>query len=273
VEFLSRARANGIELEYEVIGEGEPMLLIMGFSVQLIQWPDAFCRMLADRGHRVIRFDNRDVGLSSKVDQSYSLDDMADDAAGLLSALGIDSAHVVGASMGGYLAQLLTLRHPARVRSMCSIMSSTGSRSVGQPSPEMFTYLMTPAPSVRSDYVEQRMVIARKVAGPGFAFDEDRLRDTIGRAFDRCYFPQGAMRQIRAVMAAPDRTAALGAIAVPSLVIHGTHDLIVHPSGGRATAEAIPGARLLEIEGMGHDLPSGAWPRIVDAIVANASLR
>ncbi len=268
------ADSNGITLEYEVIGDANaaPMLLVMGFSVQLIQWPDRLCAMLAKRGFRVVRFDNRDVGLSSKVDRSYSLDDMSDDAAGLLDTLGIEAAHVVGASMGGYIAQLLALRHARRVRSLCSIMSSTGARGVGQPSPEMFTLLMTPAPPERSTYIEQRLAIARKVAGPGFPFDEARIRDTIGRAFDRCYYPAGAMRQIRAVLSAADRTASLARIRVPTLVIHGTHDLIVDPSGGEATARAIPGARLLPIPGMGHDLPEGAWQTIVDAIVENTKL-
>jgi pimeloyl-ACP methyl ester carboxylesterase len=267
---VTKASANGITIEYETFGDGQPMLLVMGFSVQMIQWSVPFCRMLADRGFRVIRFDNRDVGLSSKMDGPYSLDDMADDAAGLLSSLGIDSAHVVGASMGGFIAQLLTLRHPNKVRSLCSIMSSTGARDVGQPSPEMFAVLMTPAPPERETYITQRLAIARKVAGPGFPFDEQRILDTITRSYDRCFYPQGAMRQLRAVIAAQDRTEALARIRVPTLVIHGTSDVIVDHSGGAATAKAIPGAKFLSVEGMGHDLPEASWPMIVDAIADNA---
>ena len=269
---MPRARANGIEIESELIGDeqAEPMLLVMGFAVQLIAWPDGFCRMLADRGYRVIRFDNRDVGLSSKVPASYSLDDLAADTAGLLDALDLPSAHVVGASMGGFIAQLLAIHHPTRVRSLCSIMSSTGDRSVGQPRPEIFPLLMVSPPAERSSYVEARLAIARRLASPGFPFDEKRSRDVIGLAFDRAYYPAGAQRQLAAVLAARDRTRALGELRVPSLVIHGAEDPLVHRSGGEATARAIPGAELLIIPGMGHDLPEPVWPTLADAIVANA---
>jgi pimeloyl-ACP methyl ester carboxylesterase len=264
--------ANGIDIEYEVFGEtaGEPMLVIMGFTMQMIQWPDGFLGRLAGRGFRLIRFDNRDVGLSTKLDRPYTLDDMADDAAGLLEGLGIVAAHVVGASMGGYIAQLLTLRHPERVRSLASIMSSTGARDVGQPRPEIVPLLMTPPPSEREPYVVSRLAIARRLTGSSLRSDEDRVRASIERAYDRCFYPQGGARQFQAIITAPDRTAALGAVRVPTVVIHGTDDMLIDPSGGDATARAIPGARLVLIPGMGHDLPEPAWDALVAAIADNA---
>ena len=272
---MPKARCNGIEIEYEVLGDeqAEPMLLVMGFAVQLIAWPDGFCRMLVERGYRVIRFDNRDVGLSSKVPASYSLDDLAADTAGLRDALELASAHVVGASMGGFIAQLLAIHHPSRVRSLCSIMSSTGDRSVGQPRPEIVPMLMVSPPAERSSYVDARLAIARRLASPGFPFDEQRSRDVIGLAFDRAYYPAGAQRQLAAVLAARDRTRALGELRLPTLVIHGAEDPLVHRSGGEATARAIPGAELLVIPGMGHDLPKPLLATLADAIVANARRR
>jgi pimeloyl-ACP methyl ester carboxylesterase len=272
---VTRARANGIELEYEVIGDDadEPMLLVMGFSVQMIQWPDGFLARLRGHGFRLIRFDNRDVGLSSKVAQPYALDDMADDTAGLLDALGIRAAHVVGASMGGFISQLLTIRHPDRVLSLASIMSSTGARDVGQPHPAIIPMLMTPPPAERGPYIETRLATARRLTGSTLRSDEARVRASISREYDRCFYPQGAVRQFQAIIAAPDRTAALGAVRARTVVIHGTDDELIDPSGGVATAKAIPGAHLLSIPGMGHDLPEGAWDPIARAIAANAAGR
>jgi pimeloyl-ACP methyl ester carboxylesterase len=270
---MPRANANGIELEYEVIGDpaAPPMLMVMGFTMQMIQWPDGLLERLAARGFRLIRFDNRDCGLSTKLERGYTLDDMADDAAGLLAALGEDSVHVVGASMGGFIAQLLALRHPRRVRSLASIMSSTGARDVGRTAPDVTPLLMTPPPVERAAYIESRMVIARRLTGSLLRSDETRVRATVGRAFDRCFFPAGALRQLQAIMAAQDRTAALAAVRVPTVVIHGSDDPLIDFSGGEATARAIPGSTFVPIRGMGHDLPEGAWDAIVEAIARNAS--
>jgi len=270
---MSRAMTNGIELEYEVIGSpsAEPMLLIMGVTMQMIAWPDGFLERLAARGFRLIRFDNRDVGLSSRVERPYSLDDMAADTVGLLDALAIDSAHVVGVSMGGFIGQLLAIHHPRRVRSLASIMSSTGARDVGGMRPEMGPLLMTPPPAQRHAYIESRLEVARRLAGTRLRTDEARLGASIARAYDRCFDPRAAARQFQAILSAPDRTAALGALRVPVVVIHGTDDPLIDVSGGEATARAIPGARLVLIPGMGHDLPDEAWDRLISAIGANAA--
>jgi pimeloyl-ACP methyl ester carboxylesterase len=268
---MARAKANGIELEYEVIGDGEPMLLVMGVTMQMIAWPDGFLERLAGRGFRLIRFDNRDVGLSSRVERPYGLDDMAEDAAGLLDALDLDSAHAVGISMGGFVAQLLAIRHPARVRSLASIMSSTGARDVGAARPEIVPLLMTPVPPDREAYIESRLAIVRRFSGSTLRPDEARVRATIARAYDRGIDPVGAARQFQAILGAADRTTALGALRIPTVVIHGTDDPLIDASGGQATARAVPGARLLLIPGMGHDLPDAAWDTIVDAIATNAA--
>jgi pimeloyl-ACP methyl ester carboxylesterase len=268
---MARARANGIEIEYEVAGDAAapPMLLVMGLAMQLIQWPDAFVARLAARGFRTIRFDNRDAGLSSKVERPYTLDDMAEDAAGLLDALAIDAAHVVGVSLGGMVAQLVAIRHPRRVLSLASIMATTGAQGVGAPRPELLPVLFTPPPAERAAYIESRAAVARQLAG-SLRSDEAWVRDTIARAFDRAFYPQGTGRQLQAILSAADRTPALAALRVPTVVIHGTEDPLVDPSGGDATARAIPGARLVRIEGMGHDLPESAWATILDAIEENA---
>jgi pimeloyl-ACP methyl ester carboxylesterase len=286
---MPRATANGIEIEYEVIGDeaGSPLLLVMGLGAQLVAWDEEFCDLLARRGFRVVRFDNRDVGLSSKVDgplpdilaclqgdassANYTLHDMADDAAGLLDVLGIERAHVVGASMGGMIAQTLAIRHPDRVLTLCSIMSTTGDRSVGQPTPEAMQELLRPVSQTRDDYIEMSVNASRVIGSPGFAFDEERARARAARAWDRCYHPMGVARQLAAIMASGDRTGLLADVRVPALVVHGDGDPLVTPSGGEATARAIPGAELLVIEGMGHDLPPPVWPQVVDAIAQNAS--
>jgi pimeloyl-ACP methyl ester carboxylesterase len=269
---MPRARANGLELEYESIGDhaAPPMLFIMGLASQLIVWPDELCRLVADRGFRVIRYDNRDVGLSTKPAGYYTLDDMADDAAALLDALALPSAHVVGASMGGFLAQLLALRHPERVRSLGIFMSSTGAHDVGQAAPDILPMLLQPLPAEREAYVAHRLGIARRLSSTAYPFDEPRIRALTAAAFDRCYFPLGGQRQLAAVMTAADRTARLAHVRVPTIVLHGGDDPIVAPSGGEAIARAIPGATLRIFAGMGHDLPAALWPTFAEALTANA---
>jgi pimeloyl-ACP methyl ester carboxylesterase len=269
-----RAQANGIELEYESIGDPRDptLLLIMGFSVQMIAWDDELCRLLAERGFRVVRFDNRDVGLSSKIKGgAYTLDDMAGDARGLLEWLGVSNAHVVGASMGGMIAQLLAIHWPARVRSLCSIMSTTGDPMVGQPTPQSFGALMRAPPTTRDEAIQRAEDILRVIGSPGYPLDLERIRNRAARSFDRCHYPVGAGRQLMAVQAARGRTEALKRLRVPTLVIHGADDPLVHVSGARATAAAIPGAELIVYPGMGHELPTPLWPQIIDAIARNAA--
>jgi pimeloyl-ACP methyl ester carboxylesterase len=283
------AHANGIEIAYDTFGErSDPaLLLIMGLGVQMIHWHPDFCGALADRGFHVIRFDNRDIGHSSKIEggpepnlmaamagdassASYTLDDMADDAVGLLDRLDVNAAHLVGVSMGGMIAQTVAIRHPARALSLTSIMSTTGARGVGQPRPEALPALITPAPAERGAYIEHVLGIWRVIGSPGFARDESWIREVAGEAYDRSFNPIGTARQLLAVVASGDRTEALGRVRVPTLVIHGRDDPLIEHSGGAATASAVPGAELLEIAGMGHDLPRELWPTIIDAVVANA---
>jgi pimeloyl-ACP methyl ester carboxylesterase len=283
-----RAATNGLELEYETFGNeaDPPVLLVMGFSQQLIAWDVAFCTQLAARGFRVIRFDNRDAGLSTKADVPrpnipaifggdhstvpYSIADMADDAAGLIAALGLEAAHVVGVSMGGMIGQTLAIRHPGRVKSLVSIMSTTGDPSVGHPTPAAFGALTKPPPKDREGYVESGVAAWHILRSPGFTYDEARGRERVGTAYDRSFCPQGAARQFAAILSQPDRTAALHDVKVPVTVIHGAGDPLIDRSGGEATARAIPGAKLLVIPGMGHDLPEGVWTTVIDAIVETA---
>jgi pimeloyl-ACP methyl ester carboxylesterase len=268
---MPRANANGIELEYESIGNDRdpPVVLIMGLGSQMIVWPAEFCRMLADRGLRVIRFDNRDVGLSTRPAQQYTLDDMADDTAGLLDALALPDAHVVGISMGGFIAQLVAIRHPKRLRSLCVMMSSTGDRSVGMADPDILPLIMQPQPSDRDGYIEYRVGISRRLSSPGYPFDEARIRKLAADAYDRAYYPLGGQRQLAAVMGSPDRTGQLRDVRVPTLVMHGDKDAIVNVSGGEAVARAIPGAKLRVFPGLGHDMPAALWAPMVDAILEN----
>lgn len=286
---MARAHANGIELEYDTFGSAgdPPLLLVMGLGAQLTAWPEDFCRQLADRGHLVIRYDNRDVGLSTKITDGpepdvlaamagdvssagYTLEDMADDAAALLDALGIDRAHVVGASMGGMIAQTIAIRHPERVRSLCSIMSTTGAPEGLVPTPEALAVLLQPPATNREEAIERSVESSKVIGSTGFPLDEAQLRTRAAAAYDRCYEPMGVVRQLLAIQASGDRTAALQQLDVPTVVIHGSVDPLVPPLGGELTAKAIPGAQHVVIDGMGHDLPEGAWPVIVDAIVANA---
>jgi len=283
------APANGIEIAYQTFGErSDPaLLLVMGLGAQLIHWPEEFCELLASRGFYVVRFDNRDVGHSTKLEDApvpdllalaagdagaaaYTLDDMADDAVGLLDHLEIDAANVVGASMGGMIVQTLAFRHPQRVLSVCSIMSTTGDRTVGQARQEALAVLMTPVPQNRDAYIELHINAFKAIGSPGFPFDEEFLRWRAGATYDRSVYPAGFKRQLAAIIASGDRTSKLGQISAPAVVIHGSDDPLITVSGGEATARAIPGAELVVIQGMGHDLPKGAWPQIVDAIAANA---
>lgn len=286
---MPQAKANGIVIEYETFGAagGRPLLLTMGLGAQLLLWDESFCEALAERGHYVIRYDNRDVGLSSKFEEAgvpnvmemmldresaapppYTLEDMADDAAGLLEALGIGSAHVCGASMGGMIVQTLALRRRDRVRSMTSIMSTTGNPELPGPDPAVAARLVAPPASSREEAIERSVETFKAIGSPGFPFDEASVRDTAMRSYERCFLPSGQARQLAAILAQPNRVPALQALDLPSLVIHGTADPLVPVEGGRDTARAIPGAELLEIEGMGHDLPRELHDRIVERISA-----
>jgi pimeloyl-ACP methyl ester carboxylesterase len=279
------APVNGIEVCYERFGEEgrPPLLLIMGLGGQMIWWDDEFCQALADRGFSVVRYDNRDVGRSTifedarvpkpldllrrnKKAAAYSLEDMADDGVGLLDHLGIDAAHIVGASMGGMIAQTITIRHPRRVLSLTSIMSTTGDPGVGKAKWRLYPALLKPSPTERDAYVKNFTKTFKAIGSPGFPFDAERSRELAGRSFDRSFHPAGSARQLAAIVTAQDRTPLLRELHVPALVIHGADDKLVAPSGGRATADAIPGARLVMVPGMGHDMPPEAWPRMLDAI-------
>ena len=290
---MARATANGIQIEYETFGNpsGRPLLLIIGLGAQMIHWDDDLCQDLAKRGHYIIRFDNRDVGLSTKFEEAgvpnlveifgkimqgekvkppYTLDDMADDAVGLLDALGIRKAHICGMSMGGMIAQTVAIRHLPRVLSLTSIYSTTGNPEVPQPKPDVLGLLITPPPREREAYIEHMLQVFKAIAGPGFAVDEKWTRKISAGSYDRCFCPQGMARQLVAILTHGDRGPALASVKVPTLVIHGTDDPLVSVEGGNATAKAVPGAKLMLIEGMGHDLPhGGAWPRIVEAITAH----
>jgi pimeloyl-ACP methyl ester carboxylesterase len=278
-----------IELCYETFGDpaDEPVLLVMGLATQMIAWQEDFCRELAGRGFHVIRFDNRDSGRSTWLRDrqpptlgqmlrrtqsaaAYSLADMAGDAVGLLDQLGIDRAHVVGASMGGMIAQTIAIRFPERVRSLVSIMSNTGGRFSGQPAFKTYPVFLKQAPKDREGYIEHTMRLYAVIGSPGFDRDDAELRRLFGLAYDRGVSAAASGRQLQAIITDGDRAPALRGVRVPALVIHGTADKLVAKSGGRRTAKAIPGARLLEIDGMGHDLPRGAWPQIIDGIAETA---
>ncbi len=279
--------ANGITIEYDTAGDpADPaLLLVMGLGAQLIAWDDEFVKMLADRGFYVIRYDNRDVGLSTWFDEAgppdvaaalggdakptYLLADMADDAAGLLDALGIESAHVVGASMGGMIAQSIAIGHPAKVKTLTSIMSTTGDGVVGMPHEEAMAMLLTPAPTDREGVIESSLKGGSVIGSPGYPFDEERVRENAGAAYDRAFHPEGTARQLVAIVASPDRTPELRQLSMPTLVIHGEADTLVDPSGGTATAEAVPGATLWMIPGVGHDLPVALHGEFTDRLVAH----
>ncbi|NMO17490.1 alpha/beta fold hydrolase [Pyxidicoccus fallax] len=285
---MPKVQANGIELFYDEHGDpsAPPLLLVMGLGMQLLGWDERFVRLLAGRGFRVIRFDNRDTGLSTHLDgvrshlkevmdgdpsqAPYRLSDMARDAVGLMDALGIDSAHVVGASMGGMIVQTLAIEHPRRVRSLCSIMSTTGARNVGGATREAMAILMAPPGTDRESVLARAVVTHSVIGSKAYPVGEEVVRARAAAAFDRAFYPEGFARQLAAIRAGPDRTPALRTVSVPTLVIHGEDDTLVLPSGGDATAAAVPGAMLLRLPGMAHDFPEPLWPRIVDAIAENA---
>jgi len=290
---MAKVTANGIQIEYETFGNssGRPLLLIIGLGGQMTQWDDDLCKDLVKRGHYIIRFDNRDVGLSTKFDEAgvpnlgetigkiiqgekikppYTLDDMADDAVGLLEALGIGKAHVCGMSMGGMIAQTIAIRHLPHVLSLISIYSTTGNPELPQPKPEILRLLATPPPSEREANIEHMLGVFKTIAGPGFPLDEKWTRKIMAENYDRCFYPQGMVRQLVAILTQVNRGPALSSVNVPALVVHGTDDPLVPVEGGKDTAKVISGAQLMLINGMGHDLPhGGAWPRIVEAIAAH----
>ena len=286
--------ANGIEIVYDTFGEptAAPMLLIMGLGEQMITWDEEFCAALAAQGYWVIRFDNRDVGLSTRLDEAgvpdilaltqaqeqgqailapYTLGDMADDAVGLLDALEIESAHVVGVSMGGGIAQMMAMYHAGRVRTLTSIMSSTSDPDLPPPSPEAATALVAPpAQTDRKSHIEHAVRGWRVLNGPGFFFDEERIRERAGRVYDRGLSPGGRVRQLAAVLATGCHKHVLKTLAIPTLVIHGDADPLIPVECGIDTANTIPGAELMIIKGMGHDLPPAVAPRVIKAIARHA---
>ena len=288
------ARANGLDLCYDTFGDpqAQPLLLIMGLGAQMIVWDDEFCALLAGRGYRVIRFDNRDIGLSTRlgdagvpdvaagmmaamqgqpVSAPYLLRDMAADAIGLLDARGIGSAHVVGASMGGAIAQTLAIEHPQRLRTLTSIMATTGAPGLPPPKPEAMAVLFKPTPLEQAAYFESYVQTWKVLRGPGFPLDEARDLDRAGQNFARGLNPAGVARQLMAILASGSRREALRSVSVPTLVIHGKADPLVPVECGIDTARAVPGAELLLIEGMGHALPIPAWPQIIEAIARHAA--
>ncbi len=268
------ASVGDVDLCYDTVGNPDDpaMLLVMGLGFQLVHWPEEFCRLLAAEGFFVVRFDNRDAGRSTHLPgRRYTLEDMAGDAVGLLDVLGIDSAHVVGASLGGMIAQVLAAERPERVRSLASIMSSTGARGVGRTSLRVLRHAFGRRPRTPEAAAERRARVFAAMGSPGFEQDLAEVRRVAALSHERDPDARGGRRrQHAAVRAAGDRTAALARITAPTVVIHGAADRLIHPSGGHATAAAIPGAELVLVDGMGHDLPPGAWPRLVDAITANA---
>ena len=287
------ARANGIDICYEIFGDAkaEPMLLIMGLGAQMIHWDDEFCRQLAARGFRVIRFDNRDIGKSSKlsggkrltavellklrflkipVAAPYTLLDMAKDTISLMDVLGIQSAHLVGASMGGMIAQEIAISFPQRVRSLTSIMSTTGNPKVPPPTREASAILMAPPPATKEEFFVRFAQTWKILRGGSFPDDEALDRSRAERTYERGLNPAGVGRQLRAILASGSRKERLRAVKAPTLVIHGSVDPLVRPEGGKDTAASIPGAKFLLVEGMGHALPIPMWPQVIDAIDKHA---
>lgn len=284
---MPTVHTNGIDIEYVTDGDpaDRPLLLVMGLGAQLITWPQGFVDELCRRGFFVIRFDNRDSGLSTKLEGTpsiaslftgdtssapYLIEDMADDAAGLLSELGLPKVHVVGASLGGMITQALAIHHQDRFLSVCSIMSTTGNREVGAPTGEAITALLRPIASSREEAIEASVEGSKVIGSPAYPVDESVLRTRAAAAYDRSYCPEGTARQLAAILASPDRTEGLHGVHLPFLVLHGEADPLVTPSGGQATAEAVPDAKLITYPGMGHDLPEALWNDVIDVITANA---
>jgi pimeloyl-ACP methyl ester carboxylesterase len=289
---MPSVRANGIEIAYETFGRpnDRPLLMITGLGMQMLQWDEPFCEALAARGHFAIRFDNRDTGLSSSFDHAgvpdlgalmkpgadrsgvpYTLDDMADDAAGLMAALGIESAHVFGASMGGMIAQTLAFRHAPRVRSLVSLYSSTGNPALPPAKPEAMAVLLAPRPAERAGAIEAAVATAHATSGPGYPIDADHIRAKATRMFDRAHRPHAAARHLAAITAQGNRCARLAGVTAPTLVLHGSADPLVPVEGGRDTAKCIPGAQLIEIDGLGHGIPRVLWERFADLVAAHTA--
>jgi pimeloyl-ACP methyl ester carboxylesterase len=284
------APVNGIELCYQEIGDpaDEPLLLIMGLATQMLAWDEDFCAMLADCGFRVVRFDNRDIGRSTKIDSggvpsradmllgrrrtaAYLLDDLAEDTLGLMDQLGIESAHLVGASMGGMVAQTVAIRRPERVRSLVSMMSTTGNRWVGMPAYRALGTLFARPGKGRDAAIEHSLRVFKVIGSPAYPMDEERFRALAGRSYDRSHSRAGIARQLHAITASGDRTAALERLRLPATVLHGGSDPLIRPAAGRATARALRDSRLRIFEGMGHDLPRPLWPEFAEEIVATAA--
>jgi pimeloyl-ACP methyl ester carboxylesterase len=280
---------NGIDIEYETQGDrSDPALfLVMGLGGQLIAWQQGFVDLLTSHGFFTIRYDNRDCGLSTKFEglpditalftgdtssAPYRVEDMADDGVALLTELGIEQAHVVGASMGGMITQAMVIHHADRFLSAASIMSTTGDRAVGNPTGEAMTALLRPIATSRDEAIEASVAGSKVIGSPGYPTPEDEIRARAAESYDRGYHPEGTARQLAAILASPDRTEGLHHVTMPFLVIHGEADPLVTPSGGDATAAAVPGAKLITIPGMGHDLPEALWGQVVDAVVANTEL-
>ncbi len=286
---LKRVPANGIEIAYETFGSrgDPPIVMVMGLGTQMIAWPDELCEDLVERGFYVVRFDNRDVGASTHLDgvraphvaevlsrrrrPAYTIEDMAEDALGLIDALEVGPVHLVGASMGGFIAQTAAVRRPDRLRSLTLIMTSTGSRRVGQADPRLFSRLLKGrVAGSREEAMDAVVETFRIIGSKGFAFDEARLRDVGSRSYERSHDPAGYFRQLAAVVGQPNRTAALARLDLPTLIMHGLQDPLVAPSGGLALARAIRGSRFVGFSGMGHDLPRELWPEFADHIAASA---
>ena len=285
------AQVGEVELCYDQFGEpsGAPLLLIMGLGAPMTAWPNGFCELLAEHGFFVTRFDNRDIGRSTIMSKAgvpstasvlagrrsvapYRLSDMAADAAGLLDEIGLGSAHVVGASMGGMISQVLAIEHPSKVRSLTSIMSTTGRKTAGMPSPNVFRGFVKPPPvgqGIEAE-IEHFVGVFRTVGSRGDLWEEDAIRALAREALERGSTRSGTIRQLAAITSASDRTRLLRSLKVPALVIHGSADRLIHPSGGRATARAIPGSTYMEFSGMGHDLPTPLWRQMASAIAENA---
>ena len=286
---MPRVHANGIDIEYVTDGDpaDRPMLLVMGLGAQLITWPQGFVDALCEKGFFVIRYDNRDSGFSTKFEglpeitslfggdpssAPYLIEDMADDAAGLLTELGLSKVHVVGASLGGMITQALTIHHQDRFLTACSIMSTTGDRSVGAPTGEAITALLRPMATSREEAIEASVAGSKVIGSPAYPVDEQILRTRAAAAFERSYCPEGTARQLAAILASPDRSEGLHGVELPFLVLHGQADPLVTLSGGQATADAVSEAKLITYPGMGHDLPEVLWSEIADAIAANTEL-
>ena len=290
---MAKANCNGIEIEYETFGDrsGRPLIMIIGLGSQLINWSEEILKQLVDEGHFVVIFDNRDTGLSGKMSEAgspdfrgvmsalakgekpkvpYTLNDMGEDVVGLLDALGIRKAHICGVSMGGAIAQTIAISHPSRLSSLVLIYSPTGNPSLPQPKPEIMSLLMPAVASNRDEYADEQLKMRRIISGSGFPLDEEWLRLRYARVFDRFYYPDGMGRNAMAVFASGNRSTALSSVTAPTLVIHGDEDPLVTVENSKDAAQAIPGAELMIIKGMGHYPPHrGPWPRIVKAIAAH----